>query len=60
MNSLHDMDLFAPRRLSCGILILTEGPAADVLAFTPPLALTDRELDRALDRLESAIEEVAR
>ena len=22
MNSLHDMDLFAPRRLSCGILIL--------------------------------------
>jgi len=24
MNSLHDMDLFAPRRLSCGILILTE------------------------------------
>lgn len=42
-----------------GVLVLTEGPRADVLALTPPLVLTDRELDRALDRLESAIEEAA-
>lgn len=48
------------RAVARGVLILTEGPDADVLAFTPPLVLTDRELDRALDVLESVIEESVR
>lgn len=46
--------------LARGVLLLTEGPAGDVLAFTPPLALSDRDLDRALDVVESAIAEACR
>ena len=40
-----------------GILLLAEGPAANVLAFTPPLVITEAQLDCALDVLE---EEIAR
>lgn len=35
-----------------GILLLSEGPAANVLAFSPPLVITERQLDHALTQIE--------
>lgn len=39
-----------------GVVLLAEGPAANVLAFTPPLVVTERQLDHALGVVEEAIE----
>jgi 4-aminobutyrate aminotransferase/(S)-3-amino-2-methylpropionate transaminase len=44
--------------LKRGALILTEGPAADVLAFTPPLTIPPADLAFALDAVEAALVEV--
>lgn len=45
--------------LEDGVILLTEGPAADTLAFTPPLAIAEGDLSRALDvvgdRLQSVL-----
>jgi 4-aminobutyrate aminotransferase / (S)-3-amino-2-methylpropionate transaminase / 5-aminovalerate transaminase len=41
--------------LQRGVLILAEGPAADVLAITPPAVITDRQLDHALQVVEGAL-----
>jgi 4-aminobutyrate aminotransferase / (S)-3-amino-2-methylpropionate transaminase / 5-aminovalerate transaminase len=38
-----------------GVLLLAEGPAADVLAITPPAVITDAQLDAALAVLERAL-----
>jgi 4-aminobutyrate aminotransferase / (S)-3-amino-2-methylpropionate transaminase / 5-aminovalerate transaminase len=42
----------AARALQAGVLVLTEG---SVLALTPPLVITDAQLDHALDVLEAAL-----
>ncbi len=42
------------RALRAGIILLAEGPA---LAFTPPLVITEEQLDHALDRLHAALVE---
>jgi 4-aminobutyrate aminotransferase len=47
----------ADAALRRGVLLLTEGPHANVLAFTPPLVIGEAQLDLALDVLE---EELAR
>ena len=47
----------AARALQMGVLLLTEGPNANVLAFTPPLVISDAQLDYALDVIESALAE---
>jgi 4-aminobutyrate aminotransferase-like enzyme len=41
--------------LQHGVILLSEGPAADVLAFTPPFTITRRQLDHALDVVEAAL-----
>jgi 4-aminobutyrate aminotransferase / (S)-3-amino-2-methylpropionate transaminase / 5-aminovalerate transaminase len=46
----------ANRCLAAGVLILAEGPRADVLAITPPAVITDAQLAAALDVLELALE----
>jgi 4-aminobutyrate aminotransferase-like enzyme len=46
----------AERCLTAGVLILAEGPRADVLAITPPAVITDAQLNAALDTLELALE----
>jgi 4-aminobutyrate aminotransferase / (S)-3-amino-2-methylpropionate transaminase / 5-aminovalerate transaminase len=46
----------ADRCLAAGVLILAEGPRADVLAITPPAAIADAQLAAALDVLELALE----
>ncbi|MFO7260803.1 MAG: aspartate aminotransferase family protein [bacterium] len=38
-----------------GVLLLTEGPAANVLAFTPPLVITEAQLEHALGVVEAAL-----
>ena len=43
-----------------GVLVLAEGPRLDALAITPPLVITDQQLDAALDAIESALAEVDR
>ncbi|MBI4543643.1 MAG: aspartate aminotransferase family protein [Gemmatimonadetes bacterium] len=43
--------------LGRGVLLLAEGPSANVLAFTPPLVITRLQLEYAVDVVE---EEVAR
>jgi 4-aminobutyrate aminotransferase/(S)-3-amino-2-methylpropionate transaminase len=43
-----------------GVLLLTEGPAANVLALTPPLVIPDRDLAFALDVVETALEQACR
>ncbi len=43
------------RCLRRGIILLTEGPAADVVAITPPLGIARAQLDHALDVLEQEI-----
>ena len=48
------------RALKSGVILLTEGPAGDVLAFTPPLSIPPRDLEQALALVErSLIEESA-
>jgi 4-aminobutyrate aminotransferase-like enzyme len=39
-----------------GVILLTEGPAADTLAFTPALAIEEVDLARALDVVGDALE----
>lgn len=46
--------------LERGVLVLTEGPALNVLAFTPPLVITEQQLDYALDVLEEELERAVR
>lgn len=43
-----------------GVLVLAEGPRLDALAITPPLVITDPQLDAALDAIEAALAEVDR
>lgn len=43
-----------------GVLVLAEGPRLDVLAITPPLVITDAQLEVALDAVEAALAEVDR
>ncbi len=38
-----------------GVLLLAEGPEGNVLAFVPPLVITERQLDHALDVVEEAL-----
>lgn len=45
------------RALKTGVILLTEGPAGDVLAFTPPLSIPPRDLDRALALVGRALTE---
>jgi 4-aminobutyrate aminotransferase-like enzyme len=45
----------ARRALERGIILLAEGPSANVLAFTPPLVITRRQLGFALDVIEDEI-----
>ncbi len=42
--------------LARGVILLSEGPQSDVLALTPPLVITDAQLDHALSLLEAALE----
>jgi 4-aminobutyrate aminotransferase-like enzyme len=37
--------------LRCGFILLPEGEDANVISFTPPLMITERQLDGALDTL---------
>ncbi|HEX7088984.1 MAG TPA: aspartate aminotransferase family protein [Longimicrobiales bacterium] len=39
-----------------GVLVLGEGPAGNVLAFTPPLVITEAQLQHALGVLEAELE----
>ncbi|MFW6078331.1 MAG: aspartate aminotransferase family protein [Gemmatimonadota bacterium] len=48
----------ARKALQRGVLLLAEGPDANVLAFTPPLVITERQLDTALDVVEDALLEL--
>lgn len=47
------------RALAKGVLLLQSGPAGDVLTIAPPLVITERQLDRALDLLEAALRSAA-
>ena len=40
-----------------GVMVLTEGVSNETLALMPPLVITDRELNRALNIIESAVVE---
>ena len=42
-----------------GVLLLMEGPHADVLAITPPAVITDEQLDFALAAIERALRAAA-
>jgi 4-aminobutyrate aminotransferase-like enzyme len=42
----------ADRMLQAGVIVLAEGPYAEVLAITPPLAITDEQLEYALEVLQ--------
>ena len=39
-----------------GVLLLMEGPGANVLAITPPASITDAQVDFALDVIERALQ----
>jgi 4-aminobutyrate aminotransferase-like enzyme len=41
--------------LACGIILLQAGPNGDVLSITPPLVISERQLDRSLDILETCL-----
>lgn len=41
--------------LANGVLVLMEGPRADILAITPPAVITDTQLDYALDTIERCL-----
>ncbi len=45
----------ADAALRRGVLLLAEGPDANVLAFTPPLTISEEQLDFALDVLEEGL-----
>lgn len=47
------------RAMQQGVLVLAEGDALQVLAVTPPLVISDTQLDAALDVLERGLEPVA-
>jgi 4-aminobutyrate aminotransferase-like enzyme len=42
-----------------GVLVLAEGPSADVLAITPPAVITETQLGEALDVIEGALRRTA-
>jgi len=46
----------ADAALRRGVLLLGEGPDLNVLAFTPPLVITEAQLDFALDVVEEELE----
>jgi 4-aminobutyrate aminotransferase len=48
-------DAIQARCLAHGVIVLTCGPANNVLRLIPPLTITDAELDHGLDVLEAAI-----
>jgi len=43
------------RALQAGIILLAEGDTAEVLALTPPVVITDQQLDHALDVVENVL-----
>ena len=43
------------RCLAQGVMLLAEGPHADVLAITPPAVITDEQLEHALAVIEQAL-----
>lgn len=45
--------------LKSGVLMLADGPAGNVLAFTPPFIISDEEIRFAADALQSALDRVA-
>lgn len=45
--------------LKRGVILLTEGEAGNVLAFTPPLVISDADLRTALDIVESCLQDIA-
>ena len=45
--------------LQRGVLLLVEGPAADILALTPPAVITTEQLDYALDTIELCLRNAA-
>ena len=45
--------------LQRGVILLLEGPAADVLAVTPPAVITDQQLRYALDTIEHCLRDAA-
>ncbi len=49
----------AERCLRAGVIVLAEGPAADVLAITPPLSISRAQLGYALDVIETELEAIA-
>jgi 4-aminobutyrate aminotransferase/(S)-3-amino-2-methylpropionate transaminase len=59
---LHDANLthrVVDECLQQGVLLLMEGPRADVLAITPPAVITDEQLDFALETVERALQRAA-
>ena len=46
------------RVLQHGIIVLAEGPRAEVLALTPPVTITDQQLETALNRIEQVMAEL--
>ncbi|MEO6834754.1 MAG: aspartate aminotransferase family protein [Candidatus Tumulicola sp.] len=46
------------RALRAGLILLQSGAAGDVIAITPPLVITERQLARAVEILEAAIDAI--
>ena len=46
--------------LERGVIVLAEGPNAEVLALTPPAVISDEQLHHALDTIEEALRAVHR
>ncbi|MBL6974120.1 MAG: aspartate aminotransferase family protein [Deltaproteobacteria bacterium] len=46
------------RALNQGVILLPAGGEGNVLTFTPPLVITGKDLDRALDTVEEGLKEV--
>lgn len=44
--------------LAAGVMLVPEGPVAEVVAVTPPATITDDQLDAALDVVERALRRV--
>lgn len=47
------------KALALGVIVLQSGLAGEVVSIAPPLVVTKRQLDRAIDLLESAISAIA-
>jgi 4-aminobutyrate aminotransferase-like enzyme len=45
------------RMLRCGFILLPEGEHGNVVSFTPPLTITESQLDRAIHQLERILNE---